>query len=648
MSGYNDDIHQRQIDKLAQLFPEVVTEGKIDWQKLQATLGEAVDLGERYGLSWKGKSDVFATIQEKTVQTLHPDRANSVDWDTTGNMFIEGDNLAALKILHKAYYGKVKMIYIDPPYNTGNDFIYNDDFKQTRRGYEAEAGITDDEGNVVRDDGLRTNTGGHKHSNWLNMMYPRLFLARNLLRQDGVIFVSIDDNEVHNLRLMMNEIFGEENFVADFVWINNLKGRQIVGFGAAGTHEHILCFARNISYIGEFVVDAGILKELMPTSYRGFNYDQEFDGKGGYVIKNELYNTNSKFNEKTRPKLVFDIFYNPITGEILTYDIGERDSIDGFVKIEPKPNLNGVNKFHAWRWSREKIAKEPYNLKFIKQGASYKIYTKVRDFKTTLMKDVITDISTSQGKSDLAKCGLRLGLFDFPKPISLLEVLIEVSVGNEGDSIILDFFSGSGTTAHAVMQLNAEDGGNRRWICVQLPELTDEKSEVYKAGYRTIADIARERIRRAGAKIRADQADKLASRDAPLDFGFRAYRVDDSNFKQWNELVSDPEEIRQQALASLDPLEEDVTDDDLLTELLLKRGISPLAQIEQHDNYCFIPSEKLAICLAHSMTEELFAAILATKPSSIILLDRAFGDDINLKVNLLLQAERQGVEVEVV
>ena len=218
MNGYNDNIHQQQIDKLQQLFPEVVTEGKIDWQKLQVTLGEAVDLGERYGLGWKGKNDVFAAIQEKTVQTLHPDRANSVDWDTTGNMFIEGDNLAALKILHKAYYGKVKMIYIDPPYNTGNDFIYNDDFKQTRRSYETEAGITDDEGNVVRDDGLRTNTGGHKHSNWLNMMYPRLFLARNLLRQDGVIFVSIDDNEVHNLRLMMNEIFGEENFVAQIIW----------------------------------------------------------------------------------------------------------------------------------------------------------------------------------------------------------------------------------------------------------------------------------------------------------------------------------------------------------------------------------------------------------------------------------------------
>lgn len=246
MNGYNDDITNDQLAKLRQLFPEVFTEDKIDWARLKATLGEAVDLGERYGLGWRGKSDVFAKIQEKTVETLHVDRAHSVDWDTTSNMFIEGDNLAALKILHKSYYGKVKMIYIDPPYNTGNDFVYNDDFKQTRKSYEAEAGITDDEGNVTRDDGLRSNTGGHKHSNWLNMMYPRLFLARNLLRQDGVIFVSIDDNEVHNLRLMMNEIFGEENFVAQLIWERAFSPKNDAKF-ISNSHDYVLMYARNIN-----------------------------------------------------------------------------------------------------------------------------------------------------------------------------------------------------------------------------------------------------------------------------------------------------------------------------------------------------------------------------------------------------------------
>ena len=615
MSGYNDDIHQRQIDKLAQLFPEVVTEGKIDWQKLQATLGEAVDLGERYGLSWKGKSDVFATIQEKTVQTLHPDRANSVDWDTTGNMFIEGDNLAALKILHKACYGKVKMIYIDPPYNTGNDFIYNDDFKQTRRSYEAEAGITDDEGNVVRDDGLRTNTGGHKHSNWLNMMYPRLFLARNLLRQDGVIFVSIDDNEVHNLRLMMNEIFGEENFVAQLIWERAFSPKNDAKF-ISNSHDYVLMYARSIN---EFSI--GRLDRTEEANARYSNPDN--DPRGPWMSSDISVKTYSIANDY------------PIT------------TPSGRV-IEPPAS-------RCWSLSK-KVFLERLHDNRIWFGPNGDGVPRIKRFLSELRNEGMTPTSllfhkevghSQEGAKQVVELFDGKGYFDGPKPVRLIKRLLTIGNAKNND-IILDFFAGSGTTAHAISELNAEDGGNRRWICVQLGERTDEKSEAYKAGYRTIADIARERIRRAGAKIRADQADKLASRDIPLDLGFRAYRVDDSNFKQWNELVSDPEEIRQQALANLDPLEEGATDDDLLTELLLKRGVSPLAKIEQHDNFCFIPSEKLAICLVHSMTEELFATILATKPSSVILLDRAFGGDINLKVNLLLQAERQGVEVEVV
>ena len=611
MNGYNNDIQQEQINKLKQLFPEAVTEGKIDWQKLQATLGEAVDLGERYGLGWKGKSDVFAAIQEKTVQTLHPDRVNSVDWDTTGNMFIEGDNLAALKILHKAYYGKVKMIYIDPPYNTGNDFIYNDNVKQTRRSYEAEAGITDDEGNVVRDDGLRTNTGGHKHSNWLNMMYPRLFLARNLLRQDGVIFVSIDDNEVHNLRLMMNEIFGEENFVGEYIWHKKVTG----GYDNENIntqHEYIIVYARH--YSGDLLI--GEEKET--------KYTLE-DEEGRKFKWDSLWNVGGLTYSKS-----------------LDYPIVAPDGTD----IWPI----GQRGVAFWLWSKSKVEENRNKLKFEqKSDGSWRVYKRVYA-SDSVVSGSILDKTIVKGNTyssrEIKDMFDDTKLFDYAKPTPLIKYL--VARGSSNDDIILDFFSGSGTTAHAVAELNAEDGGNRRWICVQLPELTDEKSEAYKAGYRTIADIARERIRRAGAKIRADQADKLASHNVPLDLGFRVYRVDDSNFKQWNELVSNPEEIRQQALANLDPLEEGTTDDDLLTELLLKRGISPLAQIDQYDGFCFIPSEKLVICLAHSMTEELFATILATKPSSIILLDRAFGDDINLKVNLLLQAERQGVEVEVV
>ena len=528
-------------------------------------------------------------------------------------MFIEGDNLATLKILHKAYYGKVKMIYIDPPYNTGNDFIYNDDFKQTRRSYETEAGITDDEGNVVRDDGLRTNTGGHKHSNWLNMMYPRLFLARNLLRQDGVIFVSIDDNEVHNLRLMMNEIFGEENFVAQIIWERayapvNLKHHF------SESHDYIVCFARNID-----LLDKLSLKRNEAADARYKNPDN--DPRGIWQSDN--------------------------------FSVGPANQKNIYEIITPSGRRVLPPSGYSWRFS-EKKTQELIADNRVWFGASgsgvprYKRFlSEVKDGVTPMTVWKYTDVGHSQDATKEVKDLFDgVAYFDYPKPVKLIKQL--ASLCTDGNDIILDFFSGSGTTAHAVAELNAEDGGNRRWICVQLPELTDEKSEAYKAGYRTIADIARERIRRAGAKIRADQADKLASRNVPLDLGFRAYRVGDSNFKQWNELVSDPEEIRQQALANLDPLEEGATDDDLLTELLLKRGISPLVQIDQRDGFCLIPSEKLVICLAHSMTEELFTAILATKPSSIIILDRAFVDDINLKVNLLLQAERQGVEVEVV
>ena len=609
MDGYNDNIHQQQIDKLAQLFPEVVIEGKIDWQKLQATLGEAVDLGERYGLGWKGKSDVFATIQEKTVQTLHPDRANSVDWDTTGNMFIEGDNLATLKILHKAYYGKVKMIYIDPPYNTGNDFIYNDNFKQTRRSYEAEAGITDDEGNVVRDDGLRTNTGGHKHSNWLNMMYPRLFLARNLLRQDGVIFVSIDYNENYNLRTVMNEIFGEYNFLGEIYWESKTKSQNTeTSFNKLQPKaEMILVYARNTKRRFNLVV----------RGEKEYPFEDEQGRYREYPL--EVMNANGI---RGRQSMVYDVMgITPPAGK--QWQLG----LDQVARYISTGNL-------FIRDRKPIIKMRPENERNHTTEPFWGFFDKNMGTAESAKKE-LTSLLGSHG-------------FETVKPTDVIKRLVYHATEISNNDIILDFFSGSGTTAHAVAELNAEDGGNRRWICVQLPELTDEKSEAYKAGYRTIADIARERIRRAGAKIRADQADKLASRNAPLDLGFRAYRVGDSNFKQWNELVSDPEEIRQQTLANLDPLEEGATDDDLLTELLLKRGISPLAKIEQYDNFCFIPPEKLVICLAHSMTEELFSTILAAKPSSIIILDRAFGGDINLKVNLLLQAERQGVEVEVV
>ena len=625
MNGYNDNITDQQLAKLQELFPEVFTEGGVNWPQLRATLGDAIDGGDSYGLSWKGKSGVFAKIQEKTVETLRPDRDNSVDWDATGNMFIEGDNLAALKILHKSYYGRVKMIYIDPPYNTGNDFVYNDDFKQTRKSYEAEVGIVDDEGNITRDDGLRANTGGHKHSNWLNMMYPRLFLARNLLCQDGVIFVSIDDNEVHNLRLIMNEIFGEENFITQFVWRRSGTG-GLRGVFPITTHEYILAYSRNIASITK--------RWLAPYTKDALSAFSMEDERGVYKTQ-ALYLTSLKQTDSQ------------------SYYIDLPDNS----KVRP-PDGVGSWRFIESTYKKELelgnvVFKEVSNSPLVtsdNKKANYNIYIKqyMSDEGTnpaSILPDEIVG-QTRAARAELKRL-FNTDYFEYAKPISLIKYLISLT-NCDRESIILDFFSGSGTTAHAVAELNAEDGGNRRWICVQLPEQTSEKSEAFKAGYANIADIARERIRRAGAKIRTDFAEKIAERETPLDLGFRAYRVGESNFKPWNELVADPEEIRQQLLDVIDPIEPDATDESILTELLLKRGISPLADIEDRGAYLFVPSANLAIRLVPDLTEAELSEILASDAQTILLLARALGLNETLRTNLTLQAEQRGVRVEVV
>lgn len=611
MNGYNDNITDQQLAKLQEFFPEVFTEGRVNWPQLRATLGDAIDGGDSYGLSWKGKSGVFAKIQEKTVQTLRPDRDSSVDWDTTGNMFIEGDNLAALKILHKSYYGKVKMIYIDPPYNTGNDFVYNDDFKQTRKSYEAETGIVDDEGNITRDDGLRANTGGHKHSNWLNMMYPRLFLARNLLRQDGVIFVSIDDNEVHNLRLMMNEIFGEENFVADFVWKHRKSSQNDTDVSLS--HNYTLCYARRRDSFRLTPLDVDVSRFSNPDN----------DPRGAWVA---------------------DPFDAPNIRENLTYPV--INPLTGEQHLPPGGR--------HWRFSKEKFASALADNRVV-WGKNGKGRPQLKRFLSDARdrgKNPFTiwdHIGTAtEGTKELMRLFDGRKIFDTPKPVSFLKEVLKISTSKTDKDICLDFFGGSGSFSHAVAELNAEDGGNRQWICVQLPEQTSEKSEAFKAGYANIADIARERICRAGAKIRTDFANKIAERKAPLDLGFRAYRVGESNFKPWNELLADPEEIRQQMLDAIDPIEPDATDESILTELLLKRGISPLTEIEDHNAYLLVPSANLAVRLAPDLTEPEFAEILASGAQTILVLSRALGTNETLRMNLTLQAEQRGVKVEVV
>ena len=615
IDGYNSDIHSEQIKKLTELFPEVVREGKIDWSALKATLGEDIDLGEKYGLSWKGKSGVFAKIQEKTVSTLHPQPEESVDWGTTQNMFIEGDNLEALKVLHKAYYGKIKMIYIDPPYNTGNDFVYNDDFAKTRRQNAMDEGLLDEEGNATRDDGLRVNTGGHKHSNWLDMMYPRLFLARNLLRQDGVIFVSIDDNEVHNLRLMMNEIFGEENFVAQLIWERAYAPKNDAKF-ISNSHDYILMFARNIN------------------EFRIGRLDRTEDANARYA------------NPDNDPRGV----WKPSDMSVKTYS----ESYD-YPITTPSGRVVEPPASRSWSLSEKNFSERLADNR-IWFGADGNSVPSIKRFLSELKFEGMAPTSllfykevghSQEGAQAVVSLFDGKGYFDGPKPVRLMKRLLKIA-GTTGDDVVIDFFGGSGTIAHAVNEMNAEDDANRRWIVVQLPETINEKSDAHKDGYKTISDISRERIRRAGVKIRKDFADKIAERETPLDLGFRSYVLGDSNFKKWNEQMRETEEIRQATLDQLNPIEDGASDNGLLTEILLKRGISPLVEVETHEDFIFIPSETLAISLSRHMTEELFATILAQNPSQVILLDQAFRDDVNLKTNSILQVEKRNIAIEVI
>lgn len=447
-----------------------------------------MDDDEVYGLSWPGKRAAAREAARPATASLELDPEASVSPATTGNLVIEGDNLEALKLLREEYAGRIGTIYIDPPYNTGNDFVYNDSF----RG----------EGDL----------GGRVHGAWLSMMYARLSVARDLLAADGVGFVSIDANEVAQLTLLLSELFGEGNVFSTIVWVSNLKGRQIRGGGPAGTHEYVLCFSRDATAVRRFVGSADELRRLMPAVYKGAPYPVKHDERGPYVTKNRLHNTNSRFNEKTLPTMVYRIHYHPETGEVRVSDIDDDTTFPGFLTVMPHPNARPGVRWHAWRWSRAKVLAEHADLEFEVTGDQVRIHTKVRDVDAMTMKDLVIGPSTTTGQAELRALGLAR-VFETPKPVELIRLL--VAVASDPDGIVLDFFAGSGTTAEAVMRQNARDGGSRRWIMVQLDEPCAPGTPAAEAGFATVSAITRERIRRAGERI-----------DAPgVDTGFRALRL---------------------------------------------------------------------------------------------------------------------------
>lgn len=595
LDGLSMDLENANIEKLKSVFPECFAEGKLDIDKLLSLCGEYIDNDfEKYKFEWKGKSECLRLAQKRSTGTLRPCREESVNFDDTENVYIEGDNLEVLKLLQTAYYNKIKMIYIDPPYNTGNDFVYEDDFADPMARYKE-----------VTQQTTKSNpeTMGRYHTNWLNMMYPRLRLAANLLRDDGVIFISIDEIEMPNLRKVCDEVFGEENHIADFVWHNKRGGGNDSKYVAV-EHEYVLMYAKSINELSELFV---------PYSPDYIKRYKEEDEKGKYFWDTFKRKSGKQYYAITCPDgtvLEKDEFGNPISwlrSEARFYE----DLKIGEVRII-KVNENWSVQFKQ----RIPEGKKP---------------------RTIFLEDSIFEQQGTTGDGSKEVLGLfTKNLFSNPKPINLIKHLL--TFDTKDNDIILDFFSGSATTAHAVMQLNAEDGGNRKFIMVQLPELCDEKSEAYKAGYKNICEIGKERIRRAGKKILEEKGDQIAIGDEekkPLDVGFKVFKLDTSNLKLWdNTPITGDDQIElftERMNSMIDSIKDDRTDMDVVYEVMLKMGVPldvPVQYIEINGKIVYIVGEfLLMIALFDNITAEDIESIAAYAPAKIICAESSFKDD---------------------
>lgn len=610
------DMVEKNIEKLAEIFPNCITEARdengklkkaVNFEMLQQILStEFPPEGspERYEFTWVGKRAAIAEANKPIRKTLRPCKAESKNWDTTENLYIEGDNLEVLKLLQESYLGKVKMIYIDPPYNTGNDFIYRDDFKQTQQEYDEQVGLFDEDENRLF---KNTETNGRFHSDWCSMMYSRLMLAKNFLIDAGVIFISIDDNEQANLKKICDEIFGIENFCGIFLINTTPNGRD---YGhIAKMHEFCLFYSKNIW---------NTLTFLLPTENINFKYHDEVSGFNIHP----LYNSNESFNSQNRPNLYYP-FYLYLDERIDNnfFNIGLIEKNNSIKIYPPKSMKNGVQ--FVWRWGKEK-ANKYMNKEIIgyrTNDGNYRIVQKMRHDEK-LIRSILYDTkySSRRGTYELEKL-FEGKCFSFPKPVELLYDLSLVAL--DKTDIVLDFFSGSATTAHAVMQLNAEDGGHRKFIMVQLPEVCDEKSEAYKAGYKNICEIGKERLRRAGEKIKADNP--LTTQD--LDIGFRVFKVDSSNM---NDVYYSAGEYSQDMLVNLeDNIKPDRTDLDLLFGCLLDWGL-PISlpytseQIENCTVHTYNDGDLVA-CFDENIPESVIKEIAKRKPLRAVFRDAGFG-----------------------
>ncbi len=608
----NQNLAGDNIKKLASLFPNAITETinkageviqAVDFDVLRQELGATIKGRTlRYEFNWPDKDKALKLANTLTDKALRLDRDKSTGRDgtprniDTENVYIEGDNLDALQILRQTYMGKVKMIYIDPPYNTGNDFIYNDKFTISTDDYEERYGeyVPNPESN------------GRFHTDWLNMIYPRLKVARDFLRPDGVIFISIDDNEVANLRKVCDEIFGNNNFMADIIVVSNPGGRDYKQI--AIMHEHLLVYSKS---------DAAELNQLE----REEHFDMD-DDIGGYELR-ELRNRNPKFHSGNRPNLFFPIYVAPtITDNYGCCAVSLRR--DNVYNIEVCP-YNSAGEESVWRWGQLKVEREIRSLVARKKrDGNYNVYEKSRK-STSKAKSVWneTEMRNEDG-TRLFGTLFEKAIFDHPKPLAILSRCLQLAT--DEDSIVLDFFSGSATTAHAVMALNSSDGGRRKFILVQLPEVTGEKSEARKAGYETICDIGEERIRRAGRKIRDESP--LTIKD--LDVGFRVFRVDSSNIKE--EIYKRPDEYIQGQLELFDEnIKPDRTPEDLLIQVMLGLGMELSTKIEEDfvaGKHVFIVNDGYLIaCFDERINKQTITYMAKRQPAYVAFRDSCFEDD---------------------
>ena len=613
------DAVEGNVAKIAALFPHCVTErinkdGKpelaIDFDKLRAELStDALDTGEeRYQFTWPDKRVASRLANTPTDKTLRPDVDASVDFWNTKNLYIEGDNLDVLKVLRENYLGKVKMIYIDPPYNTGNDFVYNDDFAQGKEEFEANSGLFDEDGNQVLDPMQRnTESNGRFHTDWLNMIYPRLKVARDLLSNDGMIFISMDDNEVENLRKVCDEIFGESNFVASFIW-EKKKKPSFLNSNLGNKTEFVLTYAKHRANTSALSVDVTEVGKKYPIN------------NAGNTLAELTFPANSvKFNMPDGKIFPQDMSEGNIVTELMN-----EFSIIGGRNIEPF-TLKG-----EWRYSQATlneiiangdtitISKIPFRPNHVKSGGEIK---KIHNLLSIATYNVGTnEDATSEQVSIFGKT-----LFDFTKPIGLLKFLVKAFIFNDKDAIILDFFSGSATTAHAVMKLNAEDGGHRKFIMVQLPEVTDEKSEARKAGYETICQIGEERIRRAGKKVKEEAG--LHGQD--LDTGFRVLKLDSSNME---DVFYTPEDFNEAHLFNtVDNVKIDRTPLDLLFQVMPELDIELSAKIEEKEvngkKVFFVDGSYLIATFDTEVNESTVTETAKMRPQYFVMRDSSAAND---------------------